>query len=563
MSFELVSWIYISFICLIWGNLAVRLIFRNQSNIAELDFSILCFMGMSVVGVIALFISLFMPLNAGVKIVLQVPAFFYLLRASNRKSFFYQLRAPFDHLSLADLLLLIACIVMILFLSTSVIIHPDTLNYHIYSIRIFDKYGMIPGIANLRLDLGFQSLWFAVMSIFDLSFFQTNISYPLSGCVLCWFIIFLIAKATDRKIELTASGKFNLTSNWYLWLLLFTVISWTQIRLTASSASPDFIVTLSILSAFYFFNRKPLQSNAEYNFTLAAFFALVAIAIKISAILIILICFYILFYGFRKRKIFLVKITSMFMILFLTPILIRNVIASGYPLYPSSFGNIFPGDWKISAPKLTLLQHYITGYARYPITMNTAETEYHAGFLSWVPLWWKHLYVIDKIVIFFIFLGGILNLFFLKKWIRSFSINGLISFFISLTGVVVWFGNGPDPRFGTGFLLPLLYFQYVPFFAPRKYPNEKWVFRGIKLVKLFSALLIFGYIIYRGVYFFHPDQLIFPDGIKKAIPAHPDCSDYTKEMLFEEFPSSFQLPDSCKTFIFRGNSLKEGFKPIN
>ncbi len=50
---------------------------------------------------------------------------------------------------------------MILFLSSSPVIHPDTLNYHVFSTEIFDKYGTIPGLANLKPEFGFQSIWFS------------------------------------------------------------------------------------------------------------------------------------------------------------------------------------------------------------------------------------------------------------------------------------------------------------------------------------------------------------------------------------------------------------------
>jgi len=75
MVFELISWIYISFICLVWGDCFVRMIFRDRLNIYEFGFPAICFLGMAVIGTVALYVSLFIPLKGGAKIFLQAPVF--------------------------------------------------------------------------------------------------------------------------------------------------------------------------------------------------------------------------------------------------------------------------------------------------------------------------------------------------------------------------------------------------------------------------------------------------------------------------------------------------------
>ena len=254
MVFELISWIYISLICLIWGNFLIWICFRGRLNIPEIDFPVLCFIGMLIIGVIAFYVSIFVPLTFWIKLLLQIPAGLYFLKSANRISFSNQLKSYFIKLSHSDLFLLTAGIVMVLFLSTSPIIHPDSLNYHIDSIRIFNKYGTLPGIANLKVEFGLQSLWFAAMSVFDLSLSQPAVSYPLSGCVACWFFVFLVSKSIGSK-EKSGYPKSDVRVVWYLLLLLFSILSWTQIWLTASSASPDFIVAICLWLSFYFFIR--------------------------------------------------------------------------------------------------------------------------------------------------------------------------------------------------------------------------------------------------------------------------------------------------------------------
>ncbi|MEO6963465.1 MAG: hypothetical protein ABIY90_15950 [Puia sp.] len=562
MAFELLAWIYLSVICLIWGNLFVHLFFRGSRESLEFDFPVLCIVGMSLIGATALYLSLFIPLGGLVKWILQLPVLLYFLSAANRRTFCFQVIKPFVNFSGIDLFLLTVSVVMVLFLSTSPIIHPDSLHYHIYSIRVFDQFGTIPGIVNLQLEFGFQSLWFAVLSVFDFSHLQTGISYPLSGCLLCWFFIFLISKLANAGHPSGRAGK-GVFAVAYLALLLFTVFSWTQVRLTASSASPDFVATVCILLAFYFFIRKPELDKNRSGPYFALFFALTAISIKLSAIFILLMPAYVMACGLVKRRFRLTGTAFLLVLFFLTPVIIRNIMSTGYPFFPSAFADIFHPDWKLPEARLANFRHYITVYARFPLSGRVSEAAYRLPFSNWLPLWWRHLQLLDKVLVLALTIGGFLNLILFKKWVKAFSITSFTAFMIALSGTVLWFVNAPDPRFGTGFLLPLLYFQYSPYFVSCQFGDSRLFHKTIRRLKFFAVLMIAGYIVYRGIYFFHPQQLIFPDGVKKTMPVRPDCNDYMKSMLFGDSSAPFRLPDSCKTFINRGSSLKAGFRPLD
>ena len=559
MGFELLSWIYISFICLIWGNVFVHVFFRGRLNIPDYGFPLFCFLGMVMIGVATVYISLFAPLKGWLKICLQLPAFLYLLNSTNRRIILSQLKSSLVKLSYSDLMLLTACIVMVLFLSTSPIIHPDSLHYHILSIKVFNQYGMIPGIANLQLEFGFQSVWFALLGFFDFSAFQPFVSFPLSGCVLCWFIIFVISFKGTGSVRLSASES-NPERLWYLLLLIFTVFSWTQIRLTAASESPDFIVTISLLLAFYFFTGMSKAGESKWSFYFAALISLFAISVKLSAVVIMLIPVYILVSALIRKRYLFCGTCILLIALFLFPVILRNVIATGYPLYPSSIAAIFHSDWKLDELKLTQFQHYITAYARFPVTKAGMEMVYSASPGSWLPLWWHHLYFSDKLLIFLIVFGVLLNLIVFRKWVRTFSKRSLWAFVFAMTGAVVWFIKAPDPRFGTGFLLPVIYFLWAPW-VTENFSGKQWIFKSFTVVKLAFSLLILAYILYRSIYFFHPGQLLFPDGVKQTTPLQTDCGNDINKMLFQNSSAAEQIPDSCRTFLFRGTSVKDGFKP--
>jgi hypothetical protein len=557
MIFELISWIYISVICLLWGNQILKLFFGiNEPD--TIDFPVVCFLGMSVIGIISFYLSLFIPLHLSVKLALQIPALLILVKAKNRREIFLQLKKPFINFSGLDMVFLTAVLLMILFLCTAPVIHPDTLSYHSFSTQIFDKYGTVPGIANLKPEFGFQSLWFACLAFFDNSIFQSGPWFPLNGCVMAWLVIFLVSKTSLKKSILPGTNLF-LSGSWYLLLILFLILSWTQIRLTASSLSPDFIATIAILLGFYFFAGKYESESKENYQLLSVFFSAIAVSIKISAIPILLIPLLIAGYGLLKGKLMIAGKTSILVASVLAPVLIRNIISTGYPFYPSSFAAIYPADWKLEEARVLLFQHYITSYARFPILMVDTVKEYNQSFSVWFPLWSNHLYVADKAIILLTGFGTLLDICLFRILLKNYTGKLMAAYLIAFAGAVFWFVNAPDPRFGTGFLLPLIYFQYAPFI--RYIGSGKYLFRVVPWVKNLATACLLLYMGYRAVHFFRPRQLIFPESIQNIYNAQPDCEAKLKKMILENASTSVRLPDSCMFFQFRGISIQQGFKP--
>jgi hypothetical protein len=560
MLFELISWIYISLVCFLWGNIILKF-FTGPGRVA-FGFSVLCLLGMSVVGIVTYYISLVVPLYTGVKVFLQVPVFLSLLKSSNRQELVSKIKLPFARFASADFVFFFSIVLMLLFLCSSSIIHPDTLNYHAFSVRIFDRYGSIPGIANLKLQYGFQSIWFGLQAFFDVSIFQRGPWFPLNGCVLCWFFIFLVPEITKHRNRLN-----NPISNhpgiWYLFLIIFSILSWTQVRLTASSLSPDFIATLFVLMSFYFFCNRDHEATNEESDPMAVFFSLAAVTVKFSVIPVLLIPIWIFGRKWRERKLRVsVQIIALGMIM-LTPIIIRNIISSGYPFFPSAFAAMYSFEWKVNQSLILPLEHYITVYARHPTAMINADLEYKSPLVIWLPLWWKHLYVVDKLISILIPLGVCIDFIFLRQWMGQLTTRMRVGFVVALTGTLVWFFKAPDPRFGTGFLLPLIYFQYCPFSI---YLNRLVGSRGNYLIygiRNVTAALIIGYVGYRAVYFFHSSQIIFPDGISNTAEIPEDCDAINKKMLMDGKAIPANAPDSCgHNFRFRGKLISQGFKPV-
>jgi hypothetical protein len=562
MIFDFLSWLYISLICLLWGNLFLKWVIGIDKT-SEVEFPIACFIGMSVIAVIALYLSLILPLSISIKLAFQLAVLSQLLIGNVRKRLVQQLKKSFNDISRTDIGFMISGILMILFLSSSPIIHPDTLNYHAFSSELFDRVGTIKGIANLKPEFGFQSIWFVALAFFDIRFKGSTPLFLLQGCVSAWTIIFLIAKSGLSKNK---EGELNSdlihSRAWYLLLVFFFIISWTQIRLTASSLSPDFVATISIILGFYFFCGKPGREFSDKYDILAVFFSVIAVTIKLFAIPVLCIPAFICIRAINKANYTFAVRVILFSVLLLAPVIFRSILSTGYPFYPSTFGAIIPTNWRVNEAEVLNFQKYITSYARFPIFRSDTFREYKISIIKWLPEWWTHLYLVDKATVVVVALGAMLNICFYRIPWKLFNYRTATALSIAILGSVFWFVEAPDPRFGTGFLLPLIYLLYSPYV--RYYPS-----RDIHLLrKLYrwsvqaATLFILIYIGYRVVYFFRPEQFIFPEGLKNISDKSQNCDQVIKRMVMEDLPSNGLLPDSCIRFRFLGSSPQQGFGPL-
>jgi hypothetical protein len=567
MIINLLFWCYITLICLVWGNLFIQVLLKKIMSIpGETELGVVCLAGLAIIGCIAFYFSIFFALDWRAHLLILVPAILYCLSSENRKCLKDQFNRCFRNLSPKSYFFLGSCILMLLLLSSHKIIHPDTLAYHTQSIQWFQKYGVVPGLVHLKLELGFQSIWFAIQALFNP--FPDTINLTSSGgCIVCWFLIFII-----RKMETVSPGLISFSlktgnSGWgWILLLIYSLISWTQIRLTAASESPDFIVTLLILSAFYsFYQAGSDRGDKNYYFLLATLFSCTAITGKLSSISIsfipAIICIYFLFRGRYKSLL----IFAFFSFAIIIPLLVRNLIVSGYILYPSAYADIFNPDWKLDFSRLHNFQDYITAYARFPIDSTESGKSIALPFSKWIPTWWDHLAIADKVLLSTVFLAGIINMVFLKLFLKTLKRKAYSAIFIvAVSGSLLWFFKAPDPRFGSGFLISLLYILYLPLKGIRVFLIQR-----IKPI-LYSVMVwslglgVMAYSVYRIQRHFYFKELVIPAGIGKVDYIQINDNKITINLVTDSTGCGL-TPVPCiagdrQYFMPRGKQVSEGFR---
>ena len=557
MVTTLLAWIYISFLSWMWGILFFQFLKKiTKSELQLPHFSIICICGLSAITVIAATLSLFIPLGKWwVQFLFIIPCLVLFFKKDS-PAFFAALKKEFQTLHFFSIILLSACMLLILVMSSWTVVHPDTLGYHAQIIQWIEKYKAVPGLANLHVRFGYQWFWFVDSALFSFSFTGIQGITLLNSTVLFWFFIFLINRINYNFFK---EGK-RLYGLLWMALLLISIWSYTQVRLTATSPSPDFIATIFTLVIIYLLLEKDIKLTDGSTWLLVSFLALVAVTIKLSVAPILFVAVVPAFIGLAKRKIKLFFTIFFLAVLTLSPFIARNIITSGYIVFPLTSIDVVNVDWKNDPVPTLNERNYVTAYARKPgVIASEVSIVNKMAPAEWLPTWWQNRSTADKTIIILLVLSFIIAILSIRKIFLAGFISLLILITL-LTGIIFWFVNAPDPRFGFGSILGFIgVVSYLVF-------KEKEIFIGKNLLITILMLVtgsILAYTGYRFLNFFNKDQLLIPLGIQKTEYTTFDCEGIKiNSPIYSDFGiTPIPCTDlSCEKFSPIGNDISNGFK---
>jgi hypothetical protein len=408
-------------------------------------------------------------------------------------------------------------------------------------------------------------MWFCIEALFSFHSNAPMIFFP-GGAVLVWFLIFMIQKIGNPFSRLDSDNHAT-AGGWLVMLILcYAFVSWTQVRLTAASASPDFIASIFILATISCFLKSNYSSDHnKIYFYISAIVAAAAIQIKLSAIGIIILPLFILFqFVYRKnwREFFTILIL---LLLFISPLLARNYISSGWYIFPSHYFDFFHPDWQFDKNELIHFQHYINAYARFPVSYENAERVVSLPLAEWIIPWWKHLSGADQVMLIILFVALLLNFIFIRNFMAKASVNLRVATITMMFSLVIWFLNAPDPRFASGSILSLIYCLVIPWQSVLDSFNRIQARRLLAIVIYVFLAGILSYSAYRVLRFFDSKEIVFPMGISKTEYRIISCGN----LKFYEVNGnvdncgSTPLPcvrDNCISVEPRGDRPEDGFR---
>ena len=324
----------------------------------------------------------------------------------------------------------------------------DTESYHIQMIKWVQEYGTVPGIANLHLRYGFNSSWFTAIGLLSPAFPAINTYVVLNGLISCWACIYLL----EKLALLFPTGLSSLSLNQLLALLLLLIcclFCWPMIRGNATTCNYDFITTLCVVVLFIetaFSDR--LSFSMEWLIWPCYLFT-----VRIINFPLLLLTIPGLWQLISQKNWWAVIRYSSIGALFIIPFLTRNIILSGYPLFPATTFGFFPVDWKTDKQMMVNIVDFIRYFNRVNNVHQAIGKTRSLTFPYWVSSWYRFLSSSDKILVT-VSLACYTFCLFRWKYLRR-QLNGSVYSFLIVLAVWLasWFLIAPDPRFVYGGLL--------------------------------------------------------------------------------------------------------------
>jgi hypothetical protein len=427
------------------------------------------------------------------------------------------------------------------------ITHPDTLGYHAGTVLWIENYPAVPGLAHLNPRLGYQGLWYVLCAGFSFSFLNLPLTSILPATLTAWLALFLLNKSMACAQEKKTAEAMGL-----LLLLSYCLWDYNAIRLTASSLSNDLPAAIFAWGAVYLLFQK---NTATHH---ALVFILFSICLKLSMFPLALLGLIVFKSLFSSRKNFIVSLSLA--LLFLLPLLWRNIITTGYLLYPSPFPDIITADWKLPLKTVQLEKAYILAWARVPGTSHQhAAQVLDLPFTAWIGNWWHLRSIAQQTLLVMVLLQVLYSVFAIKHFLQLDSKVRTILILL-FVGIITWWLSAPDPRFALGFLIPFVSVHAWAHFHTFSFGRFRQLFFWWKVG--LAAVLLF-YCGYRFYNFFERQAFVIPPGIQKDAPSVVNCQELQFTLPQTFFCKDLPVPcleKPCDSIQRRGKDIQQGFK---
>ena len=325
--------------------------------------------------------------------------------------------------------------------------------YHISSMRWISSYPIIPGLGNLHGRLAFNSSYFLFHSLIDVSYWSHKSQHLANG--LLFLVILCQIVFSGYKV---VRGK-HVVSVYDDMRIIFIIPIIGLCAVYVSTTTPDIpVFLLGTVGSIQLCRLLYLDDDYRkmaFNVFLIMTISVVGITIKTSFLflgcLLSIVAFgkFLAFTGdsqhLSKKRLcgyFLATV-----LITLVPWITRNIILSGYFIYPSTFGSLNV-EWKIPYQKVFEEAQSIKSWARQP---NITPDKVLANW-DWFLPWAKRLIItrsglVMVIVPLLMFIGAVIIKLYKSKMGTAMYCQYILFISPAILSIVLWFYVAPDPRF--------------------------------------------------------------------------------------------------------------------
>ena len=266
-------------------------------------------------------------------------------------------------------------------------IHYDTSLYHAQSIRWLEEYGAVKGLGNLHCRLAYNSSSFALSALYSMAFLGGQ-SYH---CAAGW-LAFLLAAVCLEIVGSFRNGKLRTADFARVMCIYYLVNIFDEM---ISPASDYFMVLIAFYIVIRWLDLLDEEVREIMPYAMLCVLGVFLMTVKLSAALILMLVIYPAYRLLKEKRFGETAVYLSLGIVTVLPYLIRNVILSGWLVYPFTRIDLFDVAWKIPKGAADYDAREIQVWGR----GYTDVTRYDISVREWLPDWFRALAGSDKVLV--------------------------------------------------------------------------------------------------------------------------------------------------------------------
>ena len=480
----LITWIWIFISAYLWGYAAIKIINRIFDKQTDMTIEFILIFGTGILTVYAEYFSLLsgagLLANIGLLIVNIIVIVIW------REDLVKRVKATLSSKNIwyAILILISAWISMTYMFE---LVTYDTGLYHSQAIQWIEEYGVVKGLGNLHHRFAYNSALMCLQALFSMRFLFGQQLHCVSGFMLIVFMSYAIGSMKFIKYKKLYVSDFVRLS----FFVYFTM------DVSFSSGGSDLIslwVVIYLTIKFIEGIEDDIREADYYAFL--SILSLIAVSFKLSVALIILIVVYPAYLLIKDKKwavIFKLILSGFVLIL---PFLVRNIIISGYLIYPFPKLDLFKVDWKMNKYVCLWDAKEIKSWGQ-----GVCDASQSPSFREWFEIWINHIGK-SNVCLFYsaIVSSAILVVLSIIRFIKKKDLRRPIAAITIMAMFGYWFMGAPLMRYGIVFtIIPILTFMGVLITLLQKCIKKVAIvgvvaliaFAGIRIKTLVSHALAF------------------------------------------------------------------------
>ncbi|HVR95168.1 MAG TPA: hypothetical protein VMW27_01040 [Thermoanaerobaculia bacterium] len=378
----------------------------------------------------------------------------------------------------------------------------DSANYHLPLIRWFNRFPIVPGLANLSPVYGVNLSGLLVPAALETGPGLGRSSHFVNG-----FLVFLLLLLLVRMLSRRTAGGAPTASQLAAVCFLYPTITFlyrgdgTWISSPATDVPVTVVVFAACTLAFEAYGVRRESGGGDPQLFMALALLAVTPCLKTTAAVFAAAAWFALAGAWalrqrpRPRRL---AGAILFATLAIGPWLVRSAVLSGYPLYPSSFAAL-DADWRLPLEHVEGVVWWTRAYTRTPEAWDLMVSQEGA---SWLPYW---LNTELRTALHEVLVPAALSVFWLVLWLargRPGQEPRPPLLLPLAVAIPAWFLLAPATRYGLFLFWALCAQAAAAYLAPalKELPRPRAALAALALFSVLAPLALHAYytVKYRG-----------------------------------------------------------------